>query len=53
MENIKLIDKLILLIDELDIKAETTPLTVAQRVPNREADDSLVKLRREEESKWA
>ena len=46
-------DKLILLIDELDAKAETTPLTVAERAAKREADDKLAQLRRDEESKWA
>ena len=43
---------MIFLINELDIKAETTPLTVAERAAKREADDCLAKLRRDEESKW-
>jgi hypothetical protein len=40
-------------IDELDIKAETIPLSVAERATKKEADDSLSRLRGEEESKWA
>jgi hypothetical protein len=40
-------------IDELDIKAETIPPSVAERATKKEADDSLSRLRREEESKWA
>jgi len=46
-------ERLILLIDELDIKAESTPLSVAERAAKKEADASLAKLRRDEESKWA
>ena len=38
-------DKLILLSNELDVKAETTPLTVAERAAKREADDKLAQLR--------
>ena len=49
----KLRDKLTLLSNALDIKAETTPLTAAERDAKREADDNLAKLRRDEESKWA
>ena len=43
---------MLLLIDELDIKAETTPLNAAERAAKKEADDFLAKLRRDEESKW-
>ena len=46
-------DKLTLLINELDIKAENTPLTAAERAAKREADEGLARLRRDEESKWA
>ena len=41
------------LIDELDIKAETTPLTSYERETLRKANDSICRLRRDEESKWA
>ena len=47
----KLKQKLLLLIDELDIKAETTPLTVAERAAKKEADEFLAKAMRDEESK--
>jgi hypothetical protein len=46
-------EKLMALIDALDIKAETIPLMVAERDALRKAHDSLAKLRREEEAKWA
>ena len=49
----KLRDKLTLLNDELDIKAETTPISEADRVAKKEADEFLANLRRDEESKWA
>ena len=45
-------EKLLLLIDELDIKAETTPLSEAERVAKKEADDCIARLRRDEEAKW-
>ena len=41
------------MIDELDIKAESVPLSVAERAAKKEAYDFLYKLRREEETKWA
>jgi hypothetical protein len=41
------------LIDELDIKVETIPLSVAERAAKKEADEYLAKLRREEETEWA
>ena len=46
-------DRLQLLIDELDIKAETCLLSTEERAAKKEADDFLAKLRRDEESKWA
>ena len=42
-----------LLIDQLDLKVEHTPLTVSEREIKKEADISLAKLRRDEETKWA
>ena len=41
------------LIDKLDIKAKTSPLTAAKRVVLREANDTICKLRRDEQTKWA
>ena len=41
------------LIDELDIKAETTPLSTAEREAKKNADDFIARLRRDEEAKWA
>ena len=49
----KLKQKLILLIDELDIKAETSTLTTAECAVKKEADERMAQLRRDEESKWA
>ena len=46
-------EKLLLLIDALDIKAETTPLTVAESAAKKEAESCVANLMREEESKWA
>jgi mannosylglycoprotein endo-beta-mannosidase len=46
-------ERLTLLIDALDLKAETIPLSVAERVAKKEADECLANLRHEEESKWA
>ena len=46
-------DKLLLLINELDLKAESSPLSVAERAAKKEADECLARLRRDEESKWA
>ena len=46
-------ERLTLLIDELDLKAEHTPLTVSEREIKKEADCSLAKLMRDEETKWA
>ena len=39
------------LIDELDIKAETIPLSAAEWSAKKEVDGELTKLRRNEESK--
>ena len=41
------------LIDELDIKAETSPLSTAEREAKKNADDFIARLRRDEEAKWA
>ena len=46
-------ERLLKIIDELDIKAETTPLSVAERDSLRNANDRLCCLRRDEETKWA
>ena len=46
-------EKLLLLIDELDIKAESTPLSVAERAAKKQADEYIARLRRDEEAKWA
>ena len=37
-------EKLLLLIDELDIKAEMVPLSVAERAAKKEADDYMLNL---------
>ena len=46
-------EKLLKLTDELDIKAETTPLSVAEKAAKKEADECIARLRRDEEAKWA
>ena len=46
-------EKWLQIIDVLDIKAETTPLTDAERAALREANDRICFLRRDEETKWA
>jgi hypothetical protein len=46
-------EKLLSIIDTLDIKAESVPLTRAEREKKKEAGDRLAKMRRDEESKWA
>jgi hypothetical protein len=43
----------LLLIDELDIKAETCPLDSSTRETLRNANDHLAKLGKDEEAKWA
>jgi hypothetical protein len=45
--------RLTLLIDELDLKEEVTPLSATERAAKKEANKSLAKLHREEETKWA
>jgi hypothetical protein len=46
-------ERLLLSIDELDIRAESIPLSKAERVVKRNADDCLAKLRREELTMWS
>jgi hypothetical protein len=46
-------EHLLTLIDNLDLKAEITPLDDAERKIMRDAQDELANLRRQEESKWA
>jgi hypothetical protein len=46
-------DRLLNIIDSLDTKAETTPLSDSERVLKKESDVRLANLRRDEESKWA
>jgi hypothetical protein len=46
-------ERLLNIIDYLDLKAETNLLTNVESEELKKANDSLNKLRREEESKWA
>jgi hypothetical protein len=46
-------ERLLKIIDELDIKAESVPLNVSERDINKKADEELAKLHRDEETKWA
>jgi hypothetical protein len=46
-------DRLIHIIDYLDLKAKNTPLSKDERLSLRKANDELAKLRRDEETKWA
>jgi hypothetical protein len=46
-------ERLLMLIDFLDIKAETCPLTERERLDLKQANDQLNKIRRDEEIKWA
>jgi hypothetical protein len=48
-EKMRLLD----IIDSLDIKAETVPLSESKRTCKKEANEHLLSLRRDEESKWA
>jgi hypothetical protein len=41
------------IIDTLDIKAESSPLTLAERDALKDANERLARLRRDEETKWA
>ncbi|XP_024310192.1 uncharacterized protein LOC112268600 [Brachypodium distachyon] len=46
-------DRLLHIIDTLDVKAESSPLSATERDALRDANDFVSKLRRDEESKWA
>jgi hypothetical protein len=46
-------DRLTKIIDDLDIKAESSPLDAKDRELLRHANEKIGKLRRDEESKWA
>jgi hypothetical protein len=46
-------ERLLNIIDSLDIKAETFPLSEPERSLKRASDERLAKLRRDEETKWA
>jgi hypothetical protein len=37
----------------LDLKAETTPLSQAERASLKDANEKITKLRKDEEAKWA
>jgi hypothetical protein len=41
------------IIDSLDIRAETLPLSESDRIMKKEVDERLASLRRDEETKWA
>jgi hypothetical protein len=41
------------IIDELDIKAESMPLSSSKSEALRDANERVTKLRRDEETKWA
>jgi hypothetical protein len=47
-EKMRLLD----IIDSLDIKAETVPLSESERTCKKEANECLLSLRRDKESKW-
>jgi hypothetical protein len=46
-------ERLLHIIDMLDRKVETVPLSVSERETMRKPNESVLKLRRDEESKWA
>jgi hypothetical protein len=46
-------ERLLSIIDDLDIKAETIPLSTCEKKALRNANEQLNKLRRDEETKWA
>jgi hypothetical protein len=46
-------ERLLNIIDSLDIKAEISPLSECERKEKKEADERIAFLRRNEESKWA
>jgi hypothetical protein len=45
-------ERLMSIIDELDIKAEAYPLTGSEKEKLKDANDRISKLRRDEETKW-
>jgi hypothetical protein len=45
--------RLLDIIDSLDIKAESVPLSESKRICKKEANECLLSLRRDEEAKWA
>ena len=46
-------EKWLKIIDELDIKAESIPLSASEREALRDANERINNLRRDEETKWA
>jgi hypothetical protein len=46
-------ERLISLIDNLDLKADNTSLSQAERATLKDANEKITKLRRDEETKWA
>ena len=46
-------ERLLAIIDELDVKVESNPLSMAERDALKDANDRVTKLRRDEETKWA
>jgi hypothetical protein len=46
-------ERLLNIIDSLDIRVESSPLSESERKEKKEADERLASLRRDEESKWA
>ena len=46
-------ERLLKLIDSLDIKAETSPLNIAERIELKHANEGLADVMRDEEAKWA
>jgi hypothetical protein len=46
-------ERLIEIIDRLDLKAQTIPLCQAERALLKDANEKITKLRRDEETKWA
>ena len=46
-------ERLLAIIDKLDLKAETTLLSTSEREALKDANERVTKLRRDEEAKWA
>jgi hypothetical protein len=46
-------ERLLNIIDQLDLKEESDPLSLNEREELKKSNESLNKLRREEEYKWA